>query len=170
MDSRQQQAIQEQVRNYFKETDNITFSKVVDAFVFLNSHPGIGKIVDKFLRDVGIQEAYVNYISDIKRAENKDFYFKRGSASQTDLIEQIKNGFLVESFHRFHKFAPLHDKMKRNYDKLAKDVTALNEAIDKIMDAGNVERLDEGMDMLKEHYFEQKKNENRANHTAKKKR
>jgi hypothetical protein len=172
MDQRQQLSLQKQVLEYFNEVDNLTFAKVVESFVFHLPNDGVSELIEKFLKDNDLEKSYINYVIDYKKLD-PDSFFKRSKASESDLIENIKHAFLIASFNRHRDLVVSHDKMKRNYDKLAKDVEGLNKAIDKIMDAGSVERFDEGMDDLKEYYSdlgERKKHENRKHNKTRKNR
>lgn len=93
--------IQEIVFEYFKDTDTATVISLTNAFAFNNVQSNdneTGKIIQKFLIDNGLETAYVNYVSDVIRNEQK--FFIKSESSEMQTIEQVKLAFLVLSFNR----------------------------------------------------------------------
>lgn len=145
----QQKAIQKQVTAYFKDVDDKTFIAIVDAFVYHeppSASSKVGKIIDKFLIDNGIQNAYVNYVSDV-RDEKKMFY--RSSMSDRVMIENINMAMLNESFHRFSTTTSI----KAKYATLKSQMKSLDDSIKKVMDGGSTDVYHEGLDELRDYYI-----------------
>lgn len=150
MTTEQQKQIQQHIIDYFKEYDNDVFVAIIDSFVYQErATKNVSEIIEKFLTDNQLTDAYVNYISDQKDQK----FFNRTSMSQGAMIDTIKTALLNASFNRLRKTID----ETRKFKKLKKDFKEIKEGIEKIMDAGSVERFDEGMDDLKWHYLEWQK-------------
>lgn len=93
--------IQEDLIDYFKDMDNKTFVQVVDCLVYHNgtTDSKISKLIEKFLEDMGLTEAYLNYLMEIKKPSS--FFVRHPSDIQ--MIEDIKKSFLSLSYNRFIK-------------------------------------------------------------------
>ncbi len=109
--------IQEIVFDYFKDVDNKTLTRIVDAFVFhqaIKPDTDAGKLVEKFLADNELEMAYIDYVYDY--VDKKSTVFSRSNSSQTQIIEYIKTAFLTLSYNRFRQIDHLKptvaDKVK----------------------------------------------------------
>ncbi len=94
--------LQELIIDYFKKTDNATLSLFIDSFVYhqpISEHNGISKIIDRFLKDNGIVNAYLNYVIDYKEVETASWL--KSSMSQRAMIDNIKQALLNLAFNRF---------------------------------------------------------------------
>lgn len=150
MEEKQQRAIQKQVIDYFKHIDDATFIAVVESFVYHlpAKNEKVSKIITSFLEENDLELAYVNYVSDFVEKEQQ--FFNRSSWSQRGMIEGLKSSFLNDAFNRFRRSAGLNEK-------LTNDFREIKNSIDKLMDAGQVERFDEAMDELREYHFRKDK-------------
>lgn len=121
MSKNQTLSIQEQILDYFKEYDDQTISHFIDSFVYYKPayNDQISKLVEKFLEDNGITEAYLNYVSD---ARGDNDFFKRASGSQVDTINIVNQALLNLVYNRFRN--NLIDKSKLN--EIDKKVIKLN--------------------------------------------
>lgn len=99
------QQIQEHVFDYFKDTDNETLVKVIESFSF---HKGtddgeVSDLITQFLKDSDLEEAYLEYYTYIINPETRSSYFRGGSPSQHEFIENVKTAFLVLAFNRLRQ-------------------------------------------------------------------
>lgn len=100
----QAEEIQEIVIDYFKNVDDETMVHVINAFVYnkpTSQEHGVSELVEKFINDNGLKQAYVNYLIDIRRGATA--YFLKSSGSELEIIEQVKIGLLNLAFNRFRK-------------------------------------------------------------------
>src|SRR5258708_31175780 len=98
------QSLQEQVMEYFKNTDDKTFIALIETFVYqspVEDNTKVSELIEKFLKDNDLTEAYVNYLMDLKNVDSG--FFKHSSLSQRDMIEKIQFAMLNASFNRFRK-------------------------------------------------------------------
>lgn len=111
---------------YFKDTDDKTFIALVETFVYqspVGSNTKVSKLIEKFLQDNGLSEAYVNYLMDLKDENSKEYqkrFFNRSSMSQRDMIEKIQTSMLNACFNRFRKATQKRDTNKAAGDELKK--------------------------------------------------
>ncbi len=101
--------IQESLLSYFHNMENETFVSVVDCFVYGSpaEETYISKEVEKFIKELGIEEVYPKYMMDLK--DKAMFY--RTSMSERSTIEDIKQCLLSLSHNRFRRHL---DKFVRN--------------------------------------------------------
>lgn len=139
MDFKQQKSLQLAVFEYFKDTPDELFSEIVESFVYNkgSSNDKVGKLVEKFLKDNGVEQAYINCRIDLKNQ-----FFKRSSLTERDMIEQLRNAFLSISFHRFQKNL-----------KLVKDAVEMKRIINVLMDAGTTDNFHDALDDAKRLYL-----------------
>jgi hypothetical protein len=101
------QQLQEIVIDYFKDMDNETMIKFIDSFVFhlpITEHNGISDLIEKFLKDNGLENAYTNYIYDIT---HKDDSWRTSSGSEMTMINNVKNAFMNLAYNRFRNITPI---------------------------------------------------------------
>lgn len=93
--------IQELVSEYFENVSDIDMMYITHAFVYGKPiHPQdseVPKIISKFLKDNGLETAYINVLHDEK---NNPMFF-RASLSERDMIDNIKIGLFNDCFNRF---------------------------------------------------------------------
>jgi hypothetical protein len=161
MSNKVYQSIQENVIDYFKDVDDKTFIAVVDTIAYhqpIGQNEKAAELIDSFLKDNGLEQVYASYLIDFQsmaKGESISF-FRRTSMSETHMIENIKTALISAGYNRFRNSANKRDANKKAATKYKK----IMEAVDKLMDAGSPERFDEGMDEMREFYFD----ENRARH------
>lgn len=141
MDFKQQRSLQLAVFDYFKDISDELFSQIVDSFVYNkgSSNDEVGKIMTKFLKDNGVEQAYINYRIDLT---NEAKFFKRSSMTESDMIEQLRTAFLNVGFHRF-----------QNNLKLLKDAAEMKRIINVLMDAGTTDNFHDALDDAKRLYL-----------------
>ncbi len=95
------QEIQEDLTEYFKDTDDATFVSFINVFIYFNgtTDSKISNLIDKFLTDFGLVEAFLNYTLTMKEP-NKFFM---AFPSDVRMIEEIRLSFLSLSFFRLKK-------------------------------------------------------------------
>lgn len=120
--------VQEIVLDYFKNMDDKTVSDVVDSFVYhtpiTDKRSKTSKIIEKFLEDNGLVNAYTNYLSDYVKKENK--FFLHSSMSEVDMIEKVKNAMLNLAYNRFRNLVTKRDT---NFKFLKKTVLEVFECL-----------------------------------------
>jgi len=123
MKAEQQLQIQQQVLDYFIDTDDKTMSSIIKCFVYSESTEDdkISKLIDKFIKDNGLTQAFINHHIDLK---NPDSMWLRSSLSERDMIDQIHRAFLNLAFNRF---AWLMDQPVKLMDQPVKKVRAKRE-------------------------------------------
>ena len=92
--------LQKIVLEYFEDTSDKTFSKIVKAFVFdrgTDDFEATGKL-NEFIDDNGLSDVLVRLYSD---KVNPNKIFLSTSLSERNLIEDLHYAFLIESFNRF---------------------------------------------------------------------
>jgi len=101
MDNNQQQALQEIIIDYFKEFDDDIIVGIIDSFVYHKpaKNEKISKVLENFLKDQGIEIAYINYISDFVKKEQTSF--TKSNPSEIEIINNIKMAFLNLIYNRF---------------------------------------------------------------------
>lgn len=113
--------IQEIVLNYFKDIDDATVSAVIDAIVYItpitNRKSKASEVIEKFLKDNGLEKAFLNYIHDY-RSESK--YFNRASLSEIEMIENVKKAFLNLSYNRFRVLVEKKKERATNFNFMKK--------------------------------------------------
>lgn len=141
MDFKQQRSLQLAVFDYFKDTPDELFSQIVDSFVYNkgSSNDKVGKVVEKFLKDNGVEQAYINCRIDMTDDAR---IFKRSSMTERDMIEQLRTAFLSISFHRFQQNL-----------KLVKDAVEMKRIINVLMDAGTTDNFHDALDDAKRLYL-----------------
>ena len=128
MNAKQQHQLQQIVIDYFKDTDNTTIALLVDTFVYnLPSSKETQTLLEKFLKDNGVMDAYLNTLIDLQKGS--DAIFLRASLSERDMIDVLRNGFLNLVFNRFRDL-PLASKVERSADieRLAEQILDKAEA------------------------------------------
>ena len=119
--------LQKIIFEYFKDIDDITFIEIVKSFVFDVSNPSkeASKLIEKFLKDNGLDDAFINYQYD---KTDKATLFRRSSLSQSSMIENIKTSLLTASFNRFNVSVSRLDLEKSNtkLEGLEHNITKLN--------------------------------------------
>ena len=99
------QNLQKQIFDYFEDTDNKTLVEIIHAFVYYSpsNRSDVGVIIDKFLKDNDLTQAYINYSIDIKEKDNPSTYFNRSSLSEREMIENVRLSFLSLGFNRLRQ-------------------------------------------------------------------
>jgi len=134
-------SLQKQIIEYFSKYDDKTFIQIVDAFVYntpTDKNKEISNILQNFLKDNGIEEAFVNYVSDLR---DKNKFFKRSSFSEIGIIEDIKSAMLNASFNRFRNSTLMPN--------VQKELDDLKELVIKFMSPKDHEEFDEAIDCLR---------------------
>ena len=141
MDAKQQKSLQFAVIDYFKDTPDELFTQIVDSFVYNKgtTNDKVGKIVGKFLKDNGVEQAYINYRIDFT---DEARIFKRSSLTERDMIEQLKNAFLNAAYNRFASNV-----------KLLEDAKEMKRIINVLMDAGTTDNFHDALDDAKMLYL-----------------
>ncbi len=101
-----EQRIQEIIFDYFRDMDNNTVSLFIDSFVYhtpITKKNGISELIDKFLKDNGLVNAYLNYLEDMKRAKEKTASFFKSSGSDSHMIQTINMALLNLAYNRFRR-------------------------------------------------------------------
>ena len=111
--------IQENLFEYFNDTDDNTLIKFIDSFVY---HVGtsdirISQLVEKFLDDNGLKQAHLNYVYDLRHPKR---YFNKSDLSQTEMLNQIRTGLLSLAFNRFSASNSKPKKQTSTFTKLNK--------------------------------------------------
>jgi len=93
--------IQIELSEYFKDTNDKVFSNVIDMVVYHNGTDDVkmSKIVETFLDEMGIKEAYMNYVMEM----NKPSQFFVQNPTDIQMIVDIKQCLLSIAFNRFSK-------------------------------------------------------------------
>jgi hypothetical protein len=104
MDTKQQHDLQKQIITYFESHDDATLVAFIELFVY---HKGtknteISKLVEKFLVDNGLNDAYMNYIMDSREGDDKPL-FKRSSFSQRIMIDAVSSALMNAAFNRLRR-------------------------------------------------------------------
>jgi len=99
------QSLQKQIFDYFKDTDDKTLVEIIDAFVYNSpsNRSDVGIIIDKFLKDNDLVQAFINYNIDLKNIDNKNVFFNKCSLSEREMIENIRISFLSLAFNRLRQ-------------------------------------------------------------------
>ncbi len=94
------QEIQENIFDYFKDTEDSVLIKFINCFVYNNSttETEISKMIEKFLEDNGLVAVFCNYQLDLTEPQS---FFRRTTMSQAGMIDQIKQSLLSIAFNRF---------------------------------------------------------------------
>jgi uncharacterized membrane-anchored protein YjiN (DUF445 family) len=125
--STMERQVQELVLDYFKDMDDKTISEVVDSFVYAtpitDRKSKTSKVLEKFLTDNGLVQAFTNYMIDYK---NPSRYFSRASMSEVDMIEKVRNAMLNLSFNRYRA---LVSKRETNFNFLKKNLLEIFERL-----------------------------------------
>lgn len=110
--------IQKIVFNYFKEVDDKTIMDITNSFTFVNptDNKKASDLIMQFLKDNGLEKAFVNYMSDY---QNPQKLWLTSSPTESHMIEQIKTAFLVLCFNRNYRNNKVdkseETKLKRNF-------------------------------------------------------
>lgn len=122
-----EQEVQEIVLEYFKNVDDKTIFEVIDSFVYFtpitNRKSKTSKIIEKFLEDNGLTNAYLNYVNDMT---NKTKFFNKSSMSEADLIEKVRTAMLNLAYNRFRNLVTKRDT---NFNFLKKTVLEVFECL-----------------------------------------
>lgn len=104
--------IQEIVTDYFENTDDETLVSIIESFVYHlpSEKEGISKIIEKFIEDNGLTEAYLHYLSDLRNPK-KSFF--RSAESDLYMIQDIHHAFLNLSFNRLRNSIYSTEKLKK---------------------------------------------------------
>ncbi len=132
----QGEQIQQIVIDYFKETDNAVICEFISSFVYHQHNPSskISKLIEKFIADQGIVDAYLAYlqvIHDESKPESEQPIFRKASSSQIHIIEQLKTALLNLSFNRFNQSVDKNVKEgKKELKEARKDARSMaNEVV-----------------------------------------
>jgi hypothetical protein len=119
--------VQELVLDYFKDMDDKIVVDVVDSFVYgspiTDTKSKTSAVIEKFLKDNGLEKAYMNYMIDA-RGETK--FFLRATMSEVDMIEKVRNAMLNLSYNRFRAVVK---KRETNFNFLKKTVLEILECL-----------------------------------------
>ncbi len=120
--------LQQIVFDYFKDIDDDTILSITHSFTFIKpaDNNKVSELITKFLKDNGLERAYVNYLSDFN---DPDKLFFRSSMAEADIIREIKIAFLVLSFNRSYKRVAdknkEEDQLKKNFNFVKKQCLAM---------------------------------------------
>lgn len=112
--------IQENLFEYFENTDDATFVEFVDSFAYFQPTKStkVSKLVEQFIKDNDLFTALANEKYDKDHPEK---LFNRSSLSDTDLLSEIRIALISLSHNRF-RFAlnkkDNNDVNKKNFDFL----------------------------------------------------
>ena len=97
----QLQEIQEDLMEYFKDIDDKTFIAIVDVIVYQlgTTDSNISKLSEKFLKDTGLEEAYLNYILEL----NNPSKFLKANPTDVRMIENVNVSLISIGFIRFKR-------------------------------------------------------------------
>ncbi len=123
--------IQNIIFDYFKDTDDKTLVDFISLFSYRNptDDKKIHRLLKKFLKENGVETAYINYSVDIKRIRaGEDFPFFRASHSERDIINNIDMALLSLGYNRLSKITSGNVKIesatntnnKRNFNYIKK--------------------------------------------------
>lgn len=92
--------IQETLFDYFDKISDRVLVEFIDSFVYDRVNPSeeTSKLIEKFLKDNGLEQAFINYQHDLN---NPEAFFRRSSWSQIDMMNNVRNGLLSLAFNRF---------------------------------------------------------------------
>ena len=95
--------MQKIIIDYFEDTDDKTMISIIDSFVYGKSTKNneASKLIESFIKDNGIETAFVNYMIDIKAKAEGNPMWLRSSYSERSIIEDIKLSLLNLSYNRF---------------------------------------------------------------------
>lgn len=147
------QSLQEQIMEYFKDTDDKTFIAPV------GNNTKVSTLIETFLKDNGLSDAYVNYLLDLKDEDIKEHqkrFFNRSSLSQRDMIEKVKSAMLNASFNRFRKnqFKKTRNTEASSALKSARaELKKLQDLIEKFMNPKDTDEFDFAIDKLRQMKF-----------------
>lgn len=110
--------IQKILIDYFKDFDDETMIKVIDSFVYKEptTDEKISKIIEKFLADNSLTQAWCNIMLDKKEPRR---FFTRSNMSEVEIINQITNGFLNLAYNRF-RCSNIELKLAKNETNITK--------------------------------------------------
>jgi hypothetical protein len=137
MDIKQLQII---IFDYFKDTDDATLVEIVDVFVYDQPNPTseVSKIIEKFLKDNGLNEAFLNAQYD---KTEKASIFSRSSLSQVNMIENVKMSLLGLSFNRF-RVAATTDTYKKEIEVLDDKIKKQDVKVKNLTSTANAKTFD----------------------------
>lgn len=134
MKNTQERAIQEEIIDYFKDYDNQTISHFINSFIYFKPayNDKISKLLEKFLEDNGLINAYLNYTSDA-RGENQ--FLNKASGSEVDIINKVMNALFNLCYNRFRNDLDDNDKVnklnKKNFNLLKKSLFECYESLNR---------------------------------------
>lgn len=126
--------LQQIVFDYFKDVDDDTILSITHSFTFIKpaDNNKVSELITKFLKDNGLERAYVNYLSDFN---DPDKLFFRSSMAEADIIQKIKIAFLVMSFNRSYKRVANNNKedneLKKNFKFVKKQCLSMYECMNR---------------------------------------
>lgn len=134
--------LQEDLDEYFKNLDDVTFIHFCDLFVFESgtSNVKISELTEKFLRDNGLHEAYMNYIMEMRKPSQLFSRFQ----SDIAMIDDIKKALLVLSYNRFRKSLATKQKQPKPQTQMF-DTLTRNEKRDLKMVVEHCQRHNENL-------------------------
>lgn len=110
--------LQEIVIDFFKDVDDTTFAKIVDAFVYeIGTSDGKAtKILTRFIKENQLEQALLDFKWNIA---NPDAFFRKGIVG-TQMINDLKSAFLNAAFNRFRKAEKLNVSLESATIRLMK--------------------------------------------------
>lgn len=95
-------SVQEELFEYFKDTPNKLLVEFIKSFVYNQptQDTKVSKLVEKFLKDNGLELAFCNYYLDLTEPTK---FFKRINGSEVELINEVKHGLLSLAFNRLNQ-------------------------------------------------------------------
>lgn len=125
--------LQKIIFDYFKDVEDATLVEIVDSFVYDQPNPSseVSKIIEKFMKDNGLETAFINYHYD---KEKKNKFFDRSQLSEKSMIENVKMSLLGLSHNRFR--ASLNtskdtSKNKTNFNYLKRELLDCYESLNR---------------------------------------
>lgn len=104
--STQLQDIQENLFDFFQGVDNKLFVGFVDSFVYFQpaANDKVSKLIEKFLKENKIEDAYLKVAQDEKRAQaGEEIYLWRASSAERRFIEDVMKSLLSVSHNKFRR-------------------------------------------------------------------
>ena len=91
--------IQTIVYDWFDTYDDATVTAFISSFIYMQpaKNENISSLIDKFLDDNGLKNAYVNNLSDSRRnANGENVYFNSCSRSDKNMLIDIQSSLLIK--------------------------------------------------------------------------
>ncbi len=93
--------IQKTVLLWFKDTDDDTIARFIQAFVYYKPNPTqkVKELIEKFMDEQGIKDIYLNHYMDIQAPSSSGW--NRSSMAERHVLTMISNALLNLAFNRY---------------------------------------------------------------------